>query len=151
MSFQAQMTIARDLDELGRAGDRLRNWLADVLDDEAAADVELALVEALSNSIRHCQQGHADPIIIVLVVTDADVVLEIADGSPAMPSLFEDAGQDKLDAVLPDLDALAEGGRGLSLIVLSMDEVGFVEREGQTFLQMIRHRRPGVSQPNDRR
>jgi anti-sigma regulatory factor (Ser/Thr protein kinase) len=141
MTFQASMMIGRDLGELGRAADQLRGWLADVLDDDAAAAVELALVEALTNSIQHGPSDSEKPISVHLNVSDADVVVEIGDGSPPMPTLFENAGQQKLDLDSLELDNLAEGGRGLSLIVLSMDEVSYVQTEDQVRLRMVRHRR----------
>ncbi len=141
MTLHANMMIGRDLSELGRAADQLRAWLAGVLDDEAAAGVELALVEALTNSIRHGPTESAQPIGIFLEVTDAEVVIEIADGSPPMPTLFDGAGQQKLELDSFDVEELAEGGRGLSLIVLSMDEVSFVQTDGQVRLRMVLHRR----------
>lgn len=135
------MMIGRDLGELGRAADQLRAWLTDVLDDDAAASVELALVEALTNSIQHGPSDSEKPIGVFLEISDADVVVEIADGSPPMPKLFKGAGQQKLDLAQLDQESLAEGGRGLSLIVLSMDEVGFVQADGDVRLRMVRHRR----------
>jgi anti-sigma regulatory factor (Ser/Thr protein kinase) len=141
MTLHVNLMIGRDLSELGRAADQLRAWLTGVLDDDSAASVELALVEALTNSIRHGPADSAQPIGIFLDVTDEDVVLEIADGSPPMPTLFDGAGQQKLELDGYDIDDLAEGGRGLSLIVLSMDEVSFVRSGDQVRLRMVRHRR----------
>lgn len=107
MPFRTTMMIERDFGELGRAADQLRVWLADVLDDDAAAGVELAVVEALTNSIRHGPSECKRPIGIFLEVSEADVVVEIADGSPPMPSLFDGAGQQKrkrdADHLLPFL------------------------------------------------
>lgn len=141
MNFNASLMIERDLDELGPAADQLRVWLAGVMDDDDASGVELALVEALSNSIRHGPSESADPICLSLDVLDGQVAIEIADGSPAMPTLFDGAGERKLELSLDDIDRLPEGGRGLSLIVLSMDEVGFVHKDGQSRLCMVRYRK----------
>lgn len=140
MTLSVDMMIGRDVSELGRAADQMRTWLAGVLDDDAAAGVELALVEALTNSIRHGPADSAQPIGIFLEVTDADVVVEVADGSPPMPTLFDGAGQQKLELDTLDIESLAEGGRGLSLIVLSMDEVSFVQADDQVRLRMVLHR-----------
>lgn len=141
MSFEASMKIDRDLGELGRAADQLRIWLGGTLDDDAAASVELAVVEAVTNSIQHGPPGCQQQIGIFLNVSDSRVVVEISDGSPPMPQLFDGAGQRKLDAEKLDLDSLSERGRGLSLIVLSMDEVGFVQIGDQVRLRLVRNRR----------
>ena len=143
MTFYAKMMIGRDLGELGRAADQLRTWIEGVMDDDAAAGVELALVEALTNSIRHGPADNAQPIGIFVEVSEEDVVVEIADGSPPMPTLFDGAGQQKLDLDKFDLESLPEGGRGLSLIVLSMDEVSFVQSGDQVRMRMVRHRNQG--------
>ena len=140
MTLHANMMIGRDLSELGPAADQMRAWLSDHLNDDSAASVELALVEALTNSIRHGPADSAQPIGIFLEVTDADVVVEIADDSPPMPTLFEGAGQQKLELDTFDIESLPEGGRGLSLIVLSMDEVSFVQAADKVRLRMVLHR-----------
>lgn len=139
--FDASMMIGRDVTELGRAADQLRIWVNDVLDEDAAASVELALVEALTNSIEHGPKESERPIGIFLTVSEADVILEIADDSPPMPKLFDGAGQQKFELEKLDLDSLEEGGRGLSLIVVSMDEVSFVQTGDQVRLRMVRYRR----------
>jgi anti-sigma regulatory factor (Ser/Thr protein kinase) len=141
MKRHANMMIARDVGELGRAADQVRAWLSGVVEDDSAAAIELALVEALTNSIRHGPTGSAEPIGIFLESNDADVVIEIADGSPPMPTLFAGAGQQKLDRDAVDFENLAEGGRGLSLIVLSMDDVSFVQVGDQVRLRMVLHRK----------
>jgi anti-sigma regulatory factor (Ser/Thr protein kinase) len=98
------------------------------------------VVEALTNSIRHGPAESDQPIGVFFWVSDADVVVEIADGSPPMPSLFVGAGQERLELVTLDIMSLAENGRGLSLIALSMDEVSFVRADDQVRLRMVRHR-----------
>lgn len=140
MGLTSSMMISRELSELGRAADQMRAWLQGVLDDDSAASVELALVEALTNSIRHGPSDSAKPIGIFLCVSDTDIAVEIADDSPPMPTLFEGAGAAKLALTSMDLEQLPEGGRGLSLIVVSMDEVSFVHSEGQVRLRMVMNR-----------
>jgi len=140
MAFSANLMIGRDLGEIGRAADQLRSWLADDVKEDSAESVELALVEALTNSIRHGPSDAAKPIGIFLTVSDSEVVVEIADDSPPMPTLFEGVGQQTLELTMGDLSDLPEGGRGLSLIVLSMDEVSFVQVEDQVRLRMVLRR-----------
>jgi anti-sigma regulatory factor (Ser/Thr protein kinase) len=141
MTRQAEMMITRDVSELGPSADQMRAWLSSEVDDDSAGSVELALVEALTNSIRHGPPNSVQPIGIFLEITDSDIVVEIADGSPPMPTLFDGAGQQKLELDTLDIAEVAESGRGLSLIVLSMDEVSFVQAGDQVRLRMVLHRR----------
>jgi anti-sigma regulatory factor (Ser/Thr protein kinase) len=140
MTLHAHMMVGRDVSELGRAADQLRVWLCGILDEDSAASVELALVEALTNSILHGPSGSEQPIGIFVEVNDAAVVVEIADGSPPMPRLFDGAGQQKLELDTFDIQCVSESGRGLSLIVLSVDEVSFVQDGDQVRLRMVRRR-----------
>ncbi len=132
--------VRRDLEELGPAADRVRQALGGLLDDDGIADVELAFVEALTNSIRYGPADSLRPISIFLDLAEAYVALEIEDGSPLMPHLFDGASEQHLELHLDDLENLPEGGRGLSLIVMSMDEVSFRQIGDQVRLRMVRHR-----------
>ncbi len=132
--------VRRDLQELGPAADRLRGGLIGTLGDEEIACVELAFVEALTNSIRHGPSNGQRPISVFLDVTEKQVAVEIEDGSSLMPGLFDGAGEEQLDFDLDDLENLPEGGRGLSLIVISMDEVSFRQTGAQVRLRMVRNR-----------
>ena len=134
------LMVQRDLDALGPAADRMREWLDGVLDEDGAACVELSFVEALTNSIRYSPADSPRPIGVYLEISDAEVVVEIEDGSPPMPGLFDGAGAGRLDVGLDDLENLPEGGRGLSLIVISMDQVAFRVIEGEVRLRMTRRR-----------
>lgn len=133
-------SVRRDLDAVGPAADAIRRRLKDVLDEEGIACVELALVESLTNSILFGTGAIRNPISVFLEVSDADVVVEIEDGSPPMPELFEGAGSNKLDFDPTDRQNIPENGRGLSLIAISMDEVAFRMVGDHARLRMVRHR-----------
>lgn len=140
MFMTRTLSIERDLGQLGPAADQMRAWLDDVLDEYGVASVELSFVEALTNSILYGPADSPNPIGVFLEVSDTQVAVEIEDGSPPMPALFEGAGAQQLDFDLDDLENLDEGGRGLSLIVISMDEVNFRKVEDQIRLRMVRYR-----------
>lgn len=133
-------TVERNLSDIGPAADALRASLKDVLDEEGVACVELALVEALTNSIHFGPDSSEEPILVFLDVTATDVAVEIDDGSPPLPGLFDGAGAEKLDFDPSDRQNIPESGRGLSLIVLSMDEVGFRTVGDRSRLRMVRRR-----------
>lgn len=133
-------TVKRDLEAIGPAADTLRSWLHEVLDQEGLACVELALVEALTNSITFGAEAIKEPIGVFLEINATDVVVEIEDGLPPVRGLFDGAGAERLEFDPADRQNIPESGRGLSLIVVSMDEVGFRTVGDQVRLRMVRRR-----------
>jgi anti-sigma regulatory factor (Ser/Thr protein kinase) len=132
--------LDRDLEAVGPAADAVRQNILDVLDEEGVACVELAVVEALTNAILFGAPTTEHPIGLYLEIDDRDVVVEIGDGTQPDPKLFEGAGPDRLDFDPADRQNIPESGRGLSLIVVSMHEVGFTKVGDQTRLRLVRHR-----------
>ncbi len=135
------MLVARDLAELGKAADQLRQWLEPDIDEDGLACVELAFVEALTNSILYGPPDSGQPIGVFVDILDAQIVVEIEDGSPPMPTLFDNAGAHRLEFDIQDIENLPEGGRGLSLIAISMDEVTFRVTDDRVRLRMVKNRR----------
>lgn len=141
MSVSKSMLVGRDLGELGRTADHLRHLLNDVVDEYSLSCIELAFVEALTNSILHGPPDTDTPIAVFVEILDTQVVVEIEDGSPPMPTLFDNAGAHRLEFDIKDIENLPESGRGLSLIAISMDEVTFRVIEDRIRLRMVRYRR----------
>ena len=141
MSVSKSMLVGRDLTELAKAADQLRQWLEADIDEDGLACVELAFVEALTNSILYGPPDTGQPISVFVDILDAQVAVEIEDGSPPMPTLFDDAGAHRLEFDVKDIENLPEGGRGLSLIAISMDEVTFRVTDDRVRLRMVKNRR----------
>lgn len=133
--------IKRDLAEVGAAAEAVKGWAAEVLNQEQSEAIELALTEALTNAIRHGTAESATKIGVHVETGAEGIAVEIADSSPPMPQhLLDEAGADKIAFDPADLEAISEGGRGLSLIVLMMDEVAYVRVNGQVRLRMLLRR-----------
>ncbi|MES2814416.1 MAG: ATP-binding protein [Pseudomonadota bacterium] len=132
--------VSRDLEAIGPAADALRHTLFDVLDEEGLACVELAVVEALTNAVRFGTSTTGKPIDLYLEIDDQDVVIEIGDETQPDPGLFHGSGPDRLDFDPSDRQSIAESGRGLSLMVVSMDEVSLRRVGDHLRLRMVRHR-----------
>jgi len=96
---------------------------------EVAADVLLALHEAVANAIRH-GSGGGGPIRVALVVRSGWIEMAVQDHGPAprLPRL-------PADSPTP----LANGGRGLWLILHLVDEVRLT-RVGEGTLLSLRRR-----------
>lgn len=123
---QTKVLVARTLSAVGPAAQTVRDFAAAHLDPVLAGDVELAVVETLTNAIKHGQVHNRDraDILITLRRDASDVVVDIFDQAPLVPpSSFDRVSADTLDIDPDNLDALMENGRGLALILMSMDEV----------------------------
>lgn len=101
-----------------------------VLDDEHAAEVELAMVEAITNSMRHADIGDSD-ILIQFTLLDNEVAIDLIDeGRPVPPSLLEFSGW-SLDFDPADIQNLPTGGMGLMIIRSLMNDVSYRFEDGR--------------------
>lgn len=133
-------TMPRDLTAISPLAQSITALMAKGFDQDTRDAVDLALVEALSNAVKHGTEDSAKLVGVELTLSDTAVVLEIIDSSPPMPLfLLEDINPDALE-VGDDLDSVPESGRGLALIVMMMDEVTFHHTGNQTRLRLMRRR-----------
>jgi serine/threonine-protein kinase RsbW len=113
-----------------------------ILGEEGAGDVELALVEAATNVVRHGYGPEGGPIRIEASTRPECVVVKIFDwGRPIPGEALASAGLSRFDFDPSDLLEIPEGGMGLSLIAAVMDEVTYRSDEGQNVLTLLRRAR----------
>ncbi len=97
--------------------------------------VELALVEAVNNVIRHAYRGEAGhPVRVEFAVRGDRFTIEIEDEGTPMP----DRRAPVLDFDPADVASLPEGGMGLFIIHSVMDEVEFRRLDGRNTMRMTR-------------
>lgn len=133
-------TMPRDLSAISPLAQSVTALMTTGFDQDTRDAVDLALVEALSNAVKHGTEDSAKLVGVELTLSDTEVVLEIIDSSPPMPLfLLEDIDPDALE-VGDDLENVPESGRGLALIVMMMDEVTFHHIGNQTRLRLMRRR-----------
>ena len=135
-------TVERDLKAVAPAAMAVHSYATKFMCPNCAAAVELALVEALTNAIKHGSiNGRETGQITVTVQPKKDaLVIEVIDTVPVVPEgLLEKAGAHRPDADMDDIMSLAESGRGLSIIVLSMDEVSLRTANDRYILSMVKY------------
>jgi serine/threonine-protein kinase RsbW len=105
------------------------------LNVEQSNQIELCIVEALTNVILHAYQGEEHCDVVIEVSVDRErLAFDLYDTGVAMGADKVDSlinGERAVEPEIIDPTALPEGGRGLQIIRSVMDEVAYT-REGNT-------------------
>lgn len=109
---------------------RIRDFLRDAgIADLAAYQIELAIVEVITNVVRHgCSERHDLPITVNIVLTAKYVRATIED--PGTPPPMQPGGGLK--------DPLAESGRGIDIVYSVMDEVHHRAVRGRNVVELTK-------------
>ncbi len=130
------------LEDIGPISEIVRSFAEPELGAEGAGDVELALVEAATNVVRHGYGLKGGPIRIEASEIPDGVVVRISDwGRPIPGEALASAGLSRFDFDPANLLDIPEGGMGLSLIASVMDEVTYRSDGGQNVLTLLRRAR----------
>lgn len=123
-----ELRLRADLESLKQA----RDWAASVAEDfglheDDGFHVRLAMSEAVTNAIVHGSGSERDPVVLGARDEQGMLVFEVVDaGTGTGPSRAA--------------SRLAEGGRGLELVELVMDEVELLRRPGGSMLRFAKRR-----------
>jgi anti-sigma regulatory factor (Ser/Thr protein kinase) len=125
---ERELEIPADLARLRDA----REWACEVarafgLDDDDCFQVKLAASEAVTNAIIHGSSSGGDVVRLAARADDDALVFEVSDRGRAQPT-----GD--------PVERLAEGGRGLELVAMVMDEVQLVRRDDGGMLRFSKRR-----------
>lgn len=135
-----KLSVQSRLQDIGLAGVLTRAIGAESgLTEAAGADVELAVVEALTNIVQHGGLGSEGFIDIAYEAGPGCLIVEIADSGTEIPAEL----LSPTNTVLPDFSdfdvmSLPERGMGLPLIRLTMDEVAYESVGGRNILRLVK-------------
>jgi serine/threonine-protein kinase RsbW len=140
MVSSISLSIDSDLDKVSLLARAVRSLCEDMLGPEDLDAVELSLVEAINNVIKHGYHGELGKDVQVSVGLQTDqVVVEIIDHAPPMPpQVLEKASEEMFTFDETDLAGLPEGGMGLALIRMNMDEVEYHSGDAENRLRMVK-------------
>ena len=136
LSFHVDLPLAQHAASLARrtVAGVLHSW--HLLDEEWMYDVQLLCSELVGNAVRHGGQR----VALTLVLDDAQLTVEVSDGSSAVPE--------------PRADASDESGRGLAIIAAQATRWGVTSDAGgktvwatMTIPQVPPQRRAGTADP----
>lgn len=105
----------------------------------ACGEVELCVVEAATNSIRHAYEGRpGHEVRVRLEAGGGRLEIEVRDRGRALPVEQLSRPPALAEPSLDDVDALAESGRGHFLMARLMDELQFAHVDGENVVRMTR-------------
>lgn len=140
MSAALSLQIDSDLESVELVAKAVRALCSDKLDETMLNDVELSVVEAVNNVIKHGYHGKRGSSVEIKVSLKTDrVVIEIMDQAPPMPEGVATARPGSpfnFDPAL--LEQLPESGMGLALIQMTMDEVSYASEAGVNRLTLTK-------------
>ncbi|WP_134500351.1 ATP-binding protein [Microvirga pakistanensis] len=144
MAASISLSIDSDLDKVSLVARAVRSLCTDVLGADELDAVELSLVEAINNVIKHGYHGESGKDVQVSVALQpGQVVIEIIDHAPPMPAqVLEKDSEDPFAFDETDLANIPEGGMGLALIHMNMDEVEYHSGEAENRLRMVKRVSP---------
>lgn len=139
MGGSLTLTIDSDLDLVRVAARALRGACSDIYSEDFIDSLEIALVEAINNIIKHGYSGRRGGDIAIRLDLHVDkALIEIIDQAPPVvpPSA---AGSDPFAFDPNDLFSIPEGGMGLALIRANMDELAYLRSTDGNVLRMAKH------------
>lgn len=143
-----KLTIKASLTQIGLVGAFTRLLCAETgLQTLAATEVELAVVEAVTNVIKYGLPDLPDAEIeLVCSMSESCLQIEICDqGIPIPAGVLEQADGSVFDFTVEDMDSWPTSGMGLSLIKAAMDSVRYDSVDGRNTLSLVKH----MERPNE--
>jgi serine/threonine-protein kinase RsbW len=140
MASSISLSIDSDLDKVAHIASAVRGVCSALLSADDADAVELSVVEAINNVIKHGYQGRRGQDVQVHVSLHKDqVVIDVVDhAAPMQAELLDQASEDRFAFDENNLDEVPEGGMGLALIRMNMDEVEYSSGAGENRLRMVK-------------
>lgn len=139
---ETSWTLDRDLKQVHAVAEPVKSFAAQVLDAADAGAVELALVEAVTNAIKHGSVNGRDTgqIVVTARIEEARFVVDVVDNVPLVPKdALDNARSRGASFDIGDIADLEENGRGLSIMVLAMDEIILSTANDKYVLSMVKY------------
>lgn len=135
---RASFMFEATLEDVSLVAQALRLFLPPEVGEDARNEIEIGVVEAMSNIVRHSYGDSETGIIAVSYdFADASVVIELTDhGKPVEDLTVFQAGSDKFDFNPEDVAQLPEGGMGIPLMLATFDRVNYRSEGGANTLRL---------------
>jgi serine/threonine-protein kinase RsbW len=125
---KVKLIIESDLDDVPLVGVAVNRFCSYAAFSETDAfNIELCVIEAVTNSIKHAygeKSGHE--VVVIFTLSDKEAVFEICDkGKPMDPERLKKADLATSHIEHQHIDSIADCGRGLGIMKEIMDGVEY--------------------------
>ena len=136
-----KIVIDSKLEEIPSVGKKIREICSSMrLPSFEAFQIELCVVEAVTNSIKHAyrlEAGHQ--VEITLSIVSDKFIFDICDTGISMDSKLLEEEDPSLSFNADNLESVSEKGRGLVIIKKIMDNVTYTSKQGENCLSMSKN------------
>ncbi len=136
-----KLIIESKLDNVSLIGMAVNKLCSSVpLSDIESYQIELCIVEAVTNSIIHAYEKEAGhDVEVVFTLDKSRLTFDVYDtGKPLSKKIISEKSCSTLEVDPDDLAGLAEGGRGLAIINEVMDQVEYRTEKGKNCFTMTK-------------
>lgn len=131
LDVASELVLDSRIDEIRKLGPWLEAAIPEAGFAAARAEIEMALVELVSNIIRHGYGNRAGASIDLEFKRTSDLVqIVIHDSGEPVPPWARDFAEKALDFDPFDLEALPSGGIGLAMAIAAMDHFDYKQGNG---------------------
>ncbi len=106
------------------------------VDPQTKGEIEICLVEALNNVVRHSyKEQSGNDIELAISIFDSIITFQLTEYGLPKPHM----GKPELDYDPEDIDNLPEGGMGLYIIDNLMDKTEYNSESGKNIFTMVKN------------
>ena len=134
---KVKVIIENELDDIPLVGIAVNRFCSYAAFSETDAfNIELCVIEAVTNCIKHAYgENTGEEVIVTFTLSDSEAVFEICDkGKPMDPERLKKADLAKPNCGTLDVETPAECGRGLGIMKEIMDHVDYRSENGTNCL-----------------
>lgn len=137
---RASFVFEATLDDVSRVAQALRIFTPSVIGDDTRSEMEIGVVEALTNIVKHGYKSQGNGIVEVRYdVSSQGLSVELKDRGERIPEHFLNPGSGKVFDYDPqNVNQLPEGGMGIALIHAAFDKVKYASKDGINVLTMFK-------------
>lgn len=143
---RASFMFEATLEDVSRVAQALRFFIPPEVPEQAKSEMEIGVVEAMTNIVKHGYGSSEHGVIEVSYSLSAGVItIELRDqGKPiSSEALFGD-DLAVFDFDPEDIANLPESGMGLSLMKSTFDQIDYHSAGGSNLLRMVKHVQAGA-------
>ena len=129
------------LEDVSRVAQALRFFIPPEVPEEAKFEMEIGVVEAMTNIVKHGYQNSAAGIIEINYRFSAGVItIELRDqGKPISEEALFGSGATAFDFDPADIEHLPESGMGMPLMRSTFDHIDYMSADGTNVLRLVKN------------